>query len=75
MHKADIEFTEEGIKAAAVTAITMETTSFIQEEPIEININKPFIYIIRDKNTNEIWFVGALYEPESWEEYSNTLEN
>ena len=75
LHKADIDFTEKGIKAAAVTTITMETTSFIQEEPIEININKPFMYIIRDKNTNEIWFVGALYEPESWEEYSNILEN
>ena len=75
LHKADIDFTEKGIKAAAVTTITMETTSFIQEEPIEININKPFMYIIRDKNTNEIWFVGALYEPESWEKYSNTLEN
>lgn len=75
LHKADIDFTEEGIKAAAVTVITMDITSAIQQQPVEIDINKPFVYIIRDKNTNEIWFVGALYEPESWEEYSNTLEN
>ena len=75
LHKADIDFTEEGIKAAAVTVISMDITSVIQEEPVKIDINKPFLYIIKDKNTNEIWFVGALYEPESWEEYSNTLEN
>lgn len=75
LHKADIDFTEEGIKAAAVTVISMDITSVIQEEPVKIDINKPFLYIIKDKNTNEIWFVGALYEPESWEEYRKILEN
>lgn len=69
LHKADIEFSEEGIKAAAVTVLAItETTSFIEEEPIEIKIDKPFLYVIRDKKTGEIWFVGTMYEPNSWEE-------
>ena len=70
LHKANIDFSENGIKAAAVTVIRiMAATSAIVKEkpPIEINLNKPFLYLIRDKETNEIWFVGTLYQPNLWE--------
>ena len=68
-HKSNIEFSEEGIKAAAITVFGISDAVAIKEEktPIEININKPFIFLIRDKNTNEIWFVGTVYEPNHWE--------
>ena len=39
----------------------------LNSEPIEININKPFMYIIRDKETNEMWFIGTVYKPNLWE--------
>ena len=71
LHKADIDFTERGIKAAAVTAITMDITAMIDDnrtKPEEIKMDKPFLYFIRDKETNEIWFVGTVYEPNSWDE-------
>ena len=70
LHKADIDFSEEGIKAAAVTVIIMDTNSImpIENEPEEIRIDKPFMYLIRDKQTNEIWFVGTVYEPNSWKQ-------
>ena len=67
-HKANIDFTEKGIKAAAVTIVEMvESAALKEENPLEIIINKPFIYLIRDKKTNEIWFVGTVYTPNSWE--------
>ena len=72
LHKADIDFTEKGIKAAAVTAMILQNTAII-EEPTSlevIKIDKPFMYFIQDKNTKEIWFVGTVYEPDSWEEDS-----
>jgi len=69
LHKANIDFTEKGIKAAAATVIYMTDGMVLEEnKPIEINIDKPFLYIIRDKNTGEIWFVGTVYEPNSWED-------
>ena len=70
LHKADIDFSEEGIRAAAVTVITMKTNAIMPDEnqPEEIKIDKPFLYFIRDKQTNEIWFVGTVYEPNSWEQ-------
>ena len=72
LHKADIDFTEKGIKAAAVTAMILQNTAIIEEptSPEVIKIDKPFMYFIQDKNTKEIWFVGTVYEPDSWEEDS-----
>ena len=69
LHKANIDFTEKGVKAAAVTVIYMTDAAIMvdEEKPIEVKINKPFMYLIRDKKTDEIWFVGTVYEPNSWE--------
>ncbi|MGN1270335.1 MAG: serpin family protein [Clostridia bacterium] len=70
LHKANIDFTEKGVKAAAVTVIVMADKSMVATptKPEEIKIDKPFLYMIRDKNTGELWFVGTVYEPNSWED-------
>jgi len=70
LHKADIDFSEEGVKAAAVTVFAMMTKSApIPKEtyPVNIEINKPFMFVIRDKNTKDIWFTGTVYQPNSWD--------
>ena len=72
-HMAEIELSNDGIKAAAVTmggGLGDSNGDFqynfeIPEEKIkkiELNFDKPFIYIVRDKNTGEVWFTGATYE-------------
>lgn len=70
MHKATIEFTEDGIKAAATTVGGAGggggAFDYIYEVPveyIEMDFNKPYMYLIRDKETGEVWFVGSVYEP------------
>ncbi|OUM66610.1 Non-catalytic module family DOC2 [Piromyces sp. E2] len=70
LHKANIEFTEDGIKAAAVTVFTMAAGASRPQPsyPIEIHIDKPFMFIIRDKSTKDIWFTGTVYEPNLWED-------
>jgi serine protease inhibitor len=67
LHKASIDFKESGVDAAAVTAFTIsaKSVSFV-ELPEVIRIDKPFLFIIRDVDTSEVWFVGAVYEPELW---------
>ena len=69
LHKAKIDFTEKGVKAAAVTVFAMlkATAVFQEEKPEEVKIDKPFMYVIKDKNTGEIWFIGTVYEPNLWE--------
>ena len=68
LHKANIEFTEKGIKAAAVTVFAMFEKSSIPmpKQTIDINIDHPFLFLIRDKATGEVWFVGTVYEPNLW---------
>jgi len=71
LHTADIEFTEKGVKAAAVSifGITRAMTAMPRMiNPINIVINKPFMFIIRDKSTKDIWFTGTVYKPNSWED-------
>jgi serpin B len=67
LHKANIVFSQKGIKAAATTAFTMKLTATVQNSKIPkvIKINKPFIFLIREKSTNDIWFVGTLFVPEA----------
>ena len=69
LHKTKIELSESGTKAAAVTYFGVETSGYIAPEEFEeinIKFNKPFVYIIREKNTREILFFGAVYEPNKW---------
>ncbi len=70
-HKANIEFSNEGIKAGAATVmgglggggIGFEYLWDVPVEKIDLTFDKPFIYLIRDKNSGEVWFVGTVYEP------------
>ena len=75
-HKANIEFTNEGIKAAAVTmagglGATGGGFDYLFEIPtkeINLTFDKPYMYIIRDKKTGEVWFAGTVYEPTEFEQ-------
>ena len=70
VHKTHIEVEEKGTKAAAVTAITVKNFSAAVDkdhEVINIDFDKPFVYIIRDRKYKNIWFFGVVYEPMKWE--------
>jgi len=68
-HKADIEFTEDGVKAAAVTVFAMASIASFQrpKRPVNVVIDKPFMFVIRERNSKDIWFTGTVYEPNLWE--------
>ena len=65
LHKANISFSEIGIKAAASTVVEMTdgAKTYNKTKLKEIKIDRPFMYIIKDKITEEIWFVGLVYNP------------
>ena len=68
IHKTHIDLNEKGTKAAAITYIGLMKATAMKEEPkiISISFNKPFVYIIRDKNTKEMLFFGVVNEPNLW---------
>ena len=37
-------------------------------EVIDLTFDKPYIFLIRDKKTGEIWFSGSVYEPTEYQE-------
>ena len=70
LHKSHIELSENGTKAAAVTVIMLNYKSAIDERKIvNIKFDKPFIYIIKEKNTDNIWFFGTVYKPMKYEDH------
>ena len=64
-HKSFIEMNEEGTEAAAVTIVEIKLVSTGEGNEIDftMNMNRPFIYAIRDINTNAMLFVGLLNVP------------
>ena len=61
-HKTFVEVNEEGTEAAAVTSVTISLTSI---GPVnEFRADHPFIFVIKEKYTNAIMFMGKVANPE-----------
>ena len=65
-HKTYINVDEEGTEAAAVTAVTVGTTSAGPGQPFVAD--HPFVFIIKEKYTHAILFVGVVANPNIEEE-------
>jgi serpin B len=57
--KTFVEVNEEGTEAAAVTAIEVRDTSISPS----FFANRPFLYLIKEKSTGAILFIGRMDEP------------
>ncbi len=65
IHKAFIEVNETGTEAAAATAVTMALKTALEEEDIiQFIADHPFLYLIIDKSTGGIIFMGRFVNPE-----------
>ena len=62
-HKTFIDVNEEGTEAAAVTIVGMEYTS-VGDTPYIFTVNKPFLFAIKERDTQAIIFLGKVMEPE-----------
>jgi serine protease inhibitor len=62
LHQAFIDTNEEGTEAAAATVVGIIATS-TGTGPIILNLDHPFIYIIRETTTNSILFMGRVADP------------
>jgi serpin B len=62
VHKAFVSVDENGTEAAAATAVIMRATAALAE-PVEMTMDRPFIFLIRDLETGAILFVGRVVEP------------
>ncbi len=59
-HKAYIDVNEEGTEAAAATAIVMTASAAM---PNQFVADHPFIFLIQDRSSGEILFMGRVMDP------------
>ena len=62
IHKAFVAVDEKGTEAAAATAVIMETASAIMYD-VTLQVDRPFIFIIRDTINGQILFIGRVMNP------------
>ena len=62
VHKAFVSVDEEGTEAAAATGV-VTPVSGLSKEPIEVTVDRPFIFLIRDTGTGTVLFLGRVSNP------------
>jgi serpin B len=65
LHKTVVDVDERGTEAAAVTAAMVLGASlhFDPPKPIEYRVDRPFLFLIEDKPTGTILFMGRILDP------------
>jgi serpin B len=63
LHKAFISVDELGTEAAAATVVIPAVGGGNPEEPLEVRIDRPFIFAIRDTQTGTLLFLGRVMNP------------
>ncbi len=65
IHQANITVDETGTEAAAATAVIIETTSAApsEDEPVEMIVDRPFVFALRDRGTGAVLFLGRVADP------------
>ncbi len=64
LHKAFVDVNENGTEAAAATAvIMMRASAETPEAPVAFRADHPFLFLIRDRTTGSILFIGRVVDP------------
>ena len=72
VQKTYIDFMESGTKAAASSGGAFDIKSAAEEK--EVIFNKPFVYLIRKKGSNNIYFIGTVNSPIEYDETKDICE-
>lgn len=72
VQKTYIDFMESGTKAAASSGGAFDIKSAAEEK--EVIFNKPFVYLIRKKGSNNIYFIGTVNSPIGYDETKDVCE-
>ena len=58
VHKAFVSVDETGTEAAAATAVVL-----LESGPTLVTVDRPFIFLIRDRATGTVLFLGRVMNP------------
>lgn len=60
LQKTVVEVDEKGTEAAAVTAVVVGLTSAMPQQVIQMNVNRPFLFMIADMQAGRVLFAGKM---------------
>ncbi len=64
VQRAHVEIDERGTTAAAATGATMQLVSVVTpSRPIELRVDRPFLFAVRDRRTGALLFIGQVTNP------------
>ena len=63
LHKTFISVEENGTRAAAATAVEAVAEAAEEEEPKRVKLDRPFVYMLIDCETNLPFFIGTMLNP------------
>ncbi|NUC73664.1 serpin family protein [Haloterrigena sp. SYSU A558-1] len=66
IHQSFVEVDEEGTEAAAATAVVVEDTAVADR--VEMTVDRPFLFCVRDRPTETPLFVGRVVDGEQLQE-------
>lgn len=64
LHNAFVKVDETGTEAAAATAVIIGLTA-VEDPPVRVEVNRPFVFLIEHSSTGEILFLGQVTDPSS----------
>jgi serpin B len=67
IHEAFVKVDEEGTEAAAATAVMMDAGG-MPAEPQLFSVDRPFLYLIRERETGAVVFMGRVLDPSTAQE-------
>ncbi|MBQ6639941.1 MAG: serpin family protein [Saccharopolyspora sp.] len=64
VHQAVLRVDEAGFEGAAATAAMMRLTAIVREEdPIRVRVDRPFLFLVRHRETGAIYFLSRVVDP------------
>jgi serpin B len=63
VQKAHVAVDEEGTTAAAATGMSVQVTSFVAPPPLELRVDRPFVFLLRDLASGQLLFIGRVTDP------------
>ena len=64
-HKTFVLVDETGTEAAAATGVVMTTKAISMEKSVELKVDHPFLFFVRNTKTGDVLFAGRVANPKS----------
>ncbi|MCG8916976.1 serpin family protein [Actinokineospora sp. PR83] len=63
VHEAVLKVDEQGFEGAAATAVMMRAVSLSIGEPLQVAVDRPFLFLVRNRRTGVLYFVARVTDP------------